>query len=143
MLHANPALTPAAVKSILRSSAEPHANASAAAQGAGFLDARAAVETSRGFLDQPDVVAALEDDGYDEADLEMAATVCDAADAYCTNYLAAACATAAGCFDDRVGALVGLTAAPEQTVIWATSPERPARKRRQRKHRMNTRITSR
>jgi serine protease AprX len=138
MLQANAALTPAAVKSILRSSAEPHGNASAAAQGAGFLDARAAVEMSRRLVDQPDAAAALESDGYDEADLEMAATVCDAADAYCTNYLAAAC-TGSGCFDERVGALVGLSAAPEPTVIWSISPERPARKRRQRRHRMTTR----
>ena len=47
MLQANPALTPAAVKAILQASAERHQDYSVLAQGAGFLNARAAVELAR------------------------------------------------------------------------------------------------
>ncbi|HET7696987.1 MAG TPA: S8 family peptidase [Vicinamibacterales bacterium] len=47
MLQANPALTPEHVKAILQVTAEPHAEYDAMTQGAGFLDARAAVEMAQ------------------------------------------------------------------------------------------------
>ena len=133
MLQANAALTPAAIKTILRSSSERRPVASAAAQGAGFLDARAAVEMARGFVDQPAVSTPLDSTASDQADVDAAATRCDAADLDCTSYLAAACVTAVGCFDQQAGALSGLMVAPERTVIWAATPDRPARKRRSRR----------
>jgi serine protease AprX len=53
MLEANPALTPEAVKAILRVSAEQKAAYGVTAQGAGFLNARAAVELARTFAESP------------------------------------------------------------------------------------------
>jgi serine protease AprX len=49
MLEANPALTPNAVKAILQYTAEAHAGVDHRAQGAGFLNARGAVELARAF----------------------------------------------------------------------------------------------
>jgi serine protease AprX len=49
MLDANPALTPNAVKAILQYTAEAHAGVDHRAQGAGFLNARGAVELARAF----------------------------------------------------------------------------------------------
>ncbi|MGH9374109.1 MAG: S8 family peptidase [Vicinamibacterales bacterium] len=60
MLEANPALKPDAVKAILRASAEPKASYSPMAQGAGFLNARAAVELAQGFAENPVAAARLE-----------------------------------------------------------------------------------
>ena len=53
MLQANPALTPAEVKAVLQASAEKKSRFDATAQGAGFLDARAAVEMSQRFAESP------------------------------------------------------------------------------------------
>jgi hypothetical protein len=52
MLQANPSLTPNAVKAILQYTAEAHANYDAMTQGAGFLNARGAIELAR-FLASP------------------------------------------------------------------------------------------
>jgi len=49
MLEANPALTPNAVKAILQYTAEAHAGVDHLTQGAGFLNARGAVELARAF----------------------------------------------------------------------------------------------
>ena len=49
LLQANPSLTPNAVKAILEYTAETYAGHSALAQGAGFLNARGAVELARQF----------------------------------------------------------------------------------------------
>jgi serine protease AprX len=49
MLQANPSLTPNAVKAILQYTAEPYAGHAALAQGAGFLDAKGAVDLARMF----------------------------------------------------------------------------------------------
>ena len=51
MLQANPSLDPADVKSILAATADRHPDADARAQGAGFLDARAAVEMAASARD--------------------------------------------------------------------------------------------
>jgi serine protease AprX len=51
MLEANPALTPNAVKAILQYTAEAHPGDDALSQGAGFLNARGAVELARAFAD--------------------------------------------------------------------------------------------
>ena len=57
MLQANPALTPNAVKAILQYTAESRDGYDALTQGAGFLNARGAVELARTFANGP---AALE-----------------------------------------------------------------------------------
>ena len=128
LLQANPALTPAAVKTILRASAEPRAEFDAAAQGAGFLDARAAVEMARTLVDSGDPFLSLdsivEDDGY----LASAAMECETAEAGCADDITI-CSAESGCFDYEAGVVVALTAAPADTVVWATPLDRPARRR--------------
>ena len=54
MLQANPALTPAAVKAILRHTAQASPSYDARTQGAGFLDAKAAIELATRFTSVPD-----------------------------------------------------------------------------------------
>jgi serine protease AprX len=49
MLEANPALTPNAIKAILQFTAEAHGGVDHLTQGAGFLNARGAVELARAF----------------------------------------------------------------------------------------------
>jgi serine protease AprX len=53
MLHANPALTPNAVKAILQYTAETRPGYDYLTQGAGFLNARGAVELARAFAGAP------------------------------------------------------------------------------------------
>jgi serine protease AprX len=124
MLQANPALTPAEVKGILQASAERHEDYSALAQGAGFLDARAAVELARDWIGLEQSVAfdafvADEDEG-------STAPTCEAG-TDCV-MLAESC-LAAGCFEREAGGLVGVAAAPTETVIWAAPAERAGRRR--------------
>ena len=54
MLQANPSLAPADVKSILAATADLHPDADVRAQGAGFLDARAAVEMAASLAGERD-----------------------------------------------------------------------------------------
>jgi serine protease AprX len=54
MLQANPSLTPEGVKAILQRTAESSSRYDALTQGAGFLNARAAVELARAVADAPD-----------------------------------------------------------------------------------------
>jgi serine protease AprX len=56
MLHANPALTPNAVKAILEYTAQPYPGYDALTEGAGFLNARGAVELAQ-FLASPSTTA--------------------------------------------------------------------------------------
>jgi serine protease AprX len=127
MLQANPALTPGAVKAILRASAEPHQGFEAAAQGAGFLDARGAVEMARTFVESADAEISL--DGMFEGDWDAAAAamVCDLGDDTC--FAGSVCPAEGGCFDYGAGIVVALTAAPADSVVWATPFDRRARKR--------------
>jgi len=60
MLEANPTLQPDAVKAILQASAETKAAYGVMAQGAGFLNARAAVELAQRFAETPDAAGRLE-----------------------------------------------------------------------------------
>jgi subtilisin family serine protease len=53
MLQANPDLTPDQVKAILQSTAQPYAAYDILTQGAGFLDARAAVEIAQSLVGAP------------------------------------------------------------------------------------------
>jgi hypothetical protein len=54
MIQANPALTPNAVKAILQYTAQPYVGYDALTQGAGFLNARGAVELARYFASPAD-----------------------------------------------------------------------------------------
>jgi serine protease AprX len=128
MLQANPALTPGAVKRIIQATAEPHAGYGALAQGAGFLDARAAVELSRDLVGQSEAMVALDaaDAGYDstgpaDAPACEGSTGCPA--------LTEPCAIDAGCVDHAPAGLTGLAASPQDTVIWAAPAERSTRRR--------------
>ncbi len=127
LLQANPALTPAAVKTILRASAEPRAEFDAAAQGAGFLDARAAVEMARTFGDGGDPELSLDAIVEDDWDQGFAAMACETVEAGCTDDIAV-CSAESGCFDHQAGVVVALTAAPADTVVWGPL-DRPARRR--------------
>jgi serine protease AprX len=127
MLQANPALTPAAVKSVLRASAEPHAGVGAAAQGAGFLDARAAVEMARAFVDQGEAILPLDLAG-DDGDLASAAVPCETSDGDCWDNITI-CSADTGCFGREAGVVVALTAAPAGTTVWGRALDRRERRR--------------
>ena len=58
MLQANPSLTPNAVKAILEYTAETRTGYDYLTQGAGFLNARGAVELARAFAGAPDAASA-------------------------------------------------------------------------------------
>ena len=131
MLQANPALAPAGVKAILRASAEPHAGYSAAAQGAGFLDARAAVEMARTF-DAESAALASGDSAEDDADV-AAAAVCAEGDAGCANVTM--CSPASSCADGSAAAMVSVATATAETVVWPAPATRPVRRRPRRPRR--------
>jgi subtilisin family serine protease len=127
MLQANPALTPAAVKSVLQASAEPHRDYTALAQGAGFLDARAAVELSRDLVGLSEELIAFEAGAFDSVAADGAPSCDGSVDCW---MLIGACAIVAGCYDDaEPSGLTGVAASPQETVIWAAPAERPARRR--------------
>jgi serine protease AprX len=128
MLQANPALTPVAAKKILQASAEPHEAYSPAAQGAGFLNARAAVEMARTFVDAPGVAETL-DGSMAASEFDGAWTAsCNAAEADC-RYLQEECTVAPGCFEQLAGAVVGVTAPESETRVWGIQTVRPLRRR--------------
>ncbi len=130
MLQANPSLTPAAVKALLQSSAEAHPSETPVSQGAGFLNARAAVELAKTFAENPVGAAWLEDlvDNYETTEGAWTAP-CDASETEC-RYLTAACSDEPGCFDLLIGAVAGV-AAPSETVLWTRS-SKPVRRRERR-----------
>jgi len=123
MVQANPALTPGAVKAILKQSAESHIDESQLAQGAGFLNARAAVELARTFAEIP-AAAELLDDLVDVSEWADAApaTPCDIArgDADCGVATMMEECAAPGCFARLAGAIVGAQVRPEDTIVWTT-----------------------
>ena len=125
MLQANPALTPSAVKGILQASAEPHEEYSALVQGAGFLDARAAVELARDLVGLSDAVVAFEAVTAEDA-ASAEPLDCDAG-ADCS-MLAETC-LASGCFDGDAGGVTGVAASPAESVVWAVPVQPTARRR--------------
>jgi subtilisin family serine protease len=127
MLQANPALTPAAVKSVLQASAEPHRDYTALAQGAGFLDARAAVELSRDLVGQSEALIAFDRAGASDSAFAGDAPSCDGS--VDCSMLTGACAIEAGCFDAEPSGLTGVAASPQETVMWAAPADRSARRR--------------
>jgi serine protease AprX len=125
MLEANPRLNPAAVKAILQRSAEPSAVYSPLAQGAGFLNARAAVELAQAFADSPVAAARLDDLVRTYAPREGSnAAACDETDADCRDAgvvrgrLKAACVAGFDCSEQLSGTDAGLRTAPPDTNAW-------------------------
>jgi serine protease AprX len=105
MIEANPSLKPAAVKAILRASAEPKRGYSALAQGAGFLNARAAVELALAFARDPRGAARLENlvHAYTPAGAGAVQPDCGPE-----------------CFRQGAGVVSGVNALSEETVVWDT-----------------------
>jgi serine protease AprX len=129
MLEANPVLTPRAVKAILRTTAEPRTGEDPMAQGAGFLDAKAAVELARTFDESrtdPELLDQLVE-AY-EPDEGTWPAPCEAFEADC-RYLTDACTAFAGCFGELAGAVTGMTTPVEDPIAW-TPRTRPARRQR-------------
>ena len=127
MLQANPALTPAAVKSVLQASAEPHGDYTALAQGAGFLDARSAVELSRDLVGSSEALVAFDRAGASGSAIAGDAPSCDGS--VDCSMLTGTCAIDAGCFDAEPSGLTGLAASPQETVVWAAPADRSARRK--------------
>jgi subtilisin family serine protease len=129
MLEANPSLTPAEVKAVLKASAEVNPDEDTTAQGAGFLNARAAVELARTFRDSAAATALLIDlvDEYQPEEGGWALT-CETDDGDCRNATTDCTATAA-CFAELAGAVVGVDAPAAETVIWDARAGPPVRRR--------------
>ena len=125
MLQANPALTPSGVKSILQASAEPREGYSAQAQGAGFLDARAAVELAGALVGVTEQIVALNGSIDDDAELESEpacdeSTACDPLET---------CLSTGGCDGQDAGGLTGVLSASAAGGVLATPLERSGRRR--------------
>jgi serine protease AprX len=139
MVQANPTLTPAAVKAILRGSAEPHDAESTLAQGAGFLNARAAVEVARSFAETP-TAAELLDDLVEVFEVEegLWTAPCDSTDIDC-RYLTAACTEQPGCFEELGSEVAAVTTSALETVLWDRRTRQPLRRRRHQSKRTRAR----
>ena len=115
MLQANPSLTPQGVKALLKASADAVPGQGAVAQGAGLLNARAAVELARALADMPAAATPLEDFIAAFGPEEGAWTpLCDPADAACAQATVDCSATRA-CFSDLADSIVGVHA-PAETI---------------------------
>ncbi len=106
MLEANPALTPQAIKAILLRSAERNPTLGPMAQGAGFLNTRAAVELAWTLAEGPEAAASFEGLAYTHAPDDGA--------------WPEPCATAPGCFERPAGSIAGVTAPAASTIVWGT-----------------------
>ena len=125
MVQANPALSPAAVKAILQSTAEFHAGETQQGQGAGFLNARAAVELARSVAETPGA-AELLDDLAELLEAEGTwSALCDAVNGDCDSPVPTCSAPACGSGD--AGAIAGVST-QSQTTVWA--PDHDVRRRR-------------
>jgi hypothetical protein len=142
MLEANPALTPAQVKAILEATAEPNRAFSPQAQGAGFLNARAAVELAQSF-EAPGSAARLEALVRRFASVESPAAVeCDAAEAACVP--AGVIGTDAGCAGVACtsgGTVAGAALPAGTTVVWSPRAVRPITRRRRKRNAIGPRRT--
>jgi len=124
MVQANPALTPEAVKGVLLASASRHEDESPRAQGAGFLNARAAVELARAFSDIPAAVQLLEDLAVAYTSQEGAWTApCRPGDAAC-RLLAGDCGRSRNCFGGLFGAMTGAVSPMPDTTVWTARAQR-------------------
>lgn len=124
MLQANPALQPDGVKAILRATANPHPRYNRFAQGAGFLNTRAAVDLAVTLRDSPSGarrLAALVQ-AY-RRDAAAMAAACRAGNAACAE--AASLCEGGGCSSPESGSIAGVSAAPD--TVWSpTAFPRPA-----------------
>lgn len=128
MLEANPALQPDEVKAILRASAERKSAYEAAAQGAGFLDARGAVQLAQRFADRPGP-------GRLQRLVDQTSDTAGAWVGRCRHVATASClaaernvvwAASAGWPAEMLG---GAALEPDDRAIWTATQRRPARRR--------------
>jgi serine protease AprX len=136
MLEANPRLKPAAVKAVLQQSAERHAGYSPMAQGAGFLNARAAVELAQTLAESPAAAERLDDLIHAYAGEEGAGTppcggtgAADCRDTGLPGRMQAACVMAPECVQLVSGIGARVTAAPAEPIVWSPRAGRPMRRR--------------
>jgi serine protease AprX len=132
MLEANPSLTPRQVKAILEATAEPSRAFTPQAQGAGFLNARAAVEMAQSF-EAPGAAARLEVLVRRFAPVISAAAACDPSEPGCVPVLTgtdSACAAVECVEDSRKRTVAGAALTPRETVVWGPRAGRPSIRRR-------------
>jgi serine protease AprX len=132
MLQANPALTPAEVKALLQASAEKKSRFEATAQGAGFLDARAAVEMAQRFADSPaparlDALVRRLESASAEWDRVCRETVNAACEAAADNVVWSNPVQAA---DAQPGTMGGAAVRADDTIPWNPPTRRTLRRRR-------------
>jgi hypothetical protein len=132
MLQANPALTPAEVKAILQASAEKKSRYDATAQGAGFLDARAAVEMAQRFASSPalarlDALVRRLETASTEWDRVCRETVNAACEAAAVNAVWSNPAAAA---EAQPGTMGGAAVTTDDTIPWNQRTRRTIRRRR-------------
>ena len=102
MLQVNAGLSPAGVKAILQATAEPNATDTRMAQGAGFLNARAAVEFAGFLAVNPGAGAALDAlIALSESPATGGDALCEPGDPCAAGRLSAACDTSVDCFQAR------------------------------------------
>ena len=126
MLEANPALTPAAVKMLLRASATRTGGGEPAAEGAGFLDARGAVELARAAAEYRDALplAAMRAPGTG-----LLPTVGPCGNRACA-FAPEPCATGDGCVSDGAAALTAAgTRDDAAMLVWPPAAEPPRQRR--------------
>jgi serine protease AprX len=141
MLEANPALKPDEVKAILQASADRGVGYGPMAQGAGFLNARAAVLLAQSFADSPGAAGRLGElvQAYEPAEAVPAVpgeAIARTGHAYqpgLEGWLEAACITPSGCFDRLMDPVSGVNAPPADTITWGTDAGRPMRRRSRKK----------
>lgn len=138
VLQANPALRPDAVKALLQATADASGAYSQMAQGAGFLNARAAVELAQAFATEPATGKLLDTlvSAYAPVEGPQAAG-CPRSDAACTDRrLTAACPVAPGCSGALAGSVTGVAARSVEAVLWHRPADRTGRRRPRRARRL-------
>ena len=83
---------------------------------------------ARTFVESADPVLSFDASVEEDWDVASAAMACETAEAGCADEITV-CSAESGCFDYEAGVVVALTAAPADTVVWATPLDRPVRRR--------------
>ena len=78
-----------------------------------------------------DAILPFDAAGEDDGDSASAAMLCEASDGACWDNITI-CSAESGCFGREAGVVVALTAAPAGTTVWATTLDRPVRRRSRR-----------
>jgi serine protease AprX len=141
MLEANPALRPDEVKAILQASADPAGGYGPMAQGAGLLNARAAVVLAQSFAESPEAADRLGElvqayepiEGTSAVPGDSTAATDALFQARLEGWLDAATVAPSGSFDWLIGPVTGANALPADTIAWRTNAGRRMRRRTRRK----------